>query len=205
MTKVEYDIHIAKEKVRMKKGYLTKSERTKLQHMIDNPNEYISEEKPKNLQIKPIITNIIELKKPCIPIEKNEDISQIVQELKDTLSTLKGYALSANQIGYNKRVCYLRIPQYNKESKKIEIQEIVAINPKIIEQSMKIKCHKEGCLSFPGVRVDTARYVFCIVQYEDEKRETHTDIVQDLASFIWQHEIDHLRGFIIFDRKYKRK
>ena len=155
--------------------------------------------------IKPIVSNINELHKPCALIEPKEDVAQIIIDLKDTLATKKGYALAANQIGINKCICYLKVPKnQDPKTKEIIYEEFVAINPIIIEKSRKILLKQEGCLSFPGVRIDTDRYVFCIVEYEDEKRQKHTVIAQDLISFVWQHECSHLKGRIIFDDKHKR-
>lgn len=156
--------------------------------------------------IRPIVSNLNELRKPCVPVESKEDVSQIVIDLRDTLATKEGYALAANQIGINKCISYIKVPKaQDPKTKEITYEEIVAVNPVIIEKSKKILCRQEGCLSFPGVRVDTDRYVFCIVQYEDEKREKHTALAQDLLSFVWQHELDHLKGRTIFEAKHRRK
>ena len=57
MTKIEYDIYISEQKIRMDQGYLTSSERNKLKHMIDNPKEYIRAPQPEVPKGKPIITS----------------------------------------------------------------------------------------------------------------------------------------------------
>jgi len=156
--------------------------------------------------IKPIVSNIKELRKPCVPVEPKEDIKEIIQDLKDTLATKKGYALSANQIGINKCICYIKVPKsVDKKTKEITYEEIVAINPVIVEKSRKVISKDEGCLSFPGIRINTDRYIFSIVIYEDEKREKHTVLAQDLQSIVWQHEIAHLKGRTIFDDKHKSR
>ena len=154
--------------------------------------------------IKKIVTDITALRHPSILVEKNEDIKELIQDLKDTLATTTGYALAAPQIGINKQVCYIKIiKNIDKEAKKIDYEEIVAINPRIIEKDRKIIFRREGCLSLLGLRIDTDRYVFCIVEYENEKRELQTSMPQDIISFIWQHEIDHLEGRTIIERKHK--
>lgn len=203
-TKQEVDIYLAEQKIRQEQGCLSKSERVELQGLLVHPETLIKKE-INNSKIKHIITNIGELRKPCLPVEKGENINQIIQELKETLIARKGFGLSANQIGYNKSVCYLRIPTVNLKTKKIEHAEFVAINPKIIEKERKIIFKQEGCLSIKGLRIDTDRYVFCTIQYENEKREIQNVLAQDLAAFIWQHEYDHLIGITILDRKHKRK
>ena len=157
--------------------------------------------------IKPIIHNIVELRKPCIPVEPNEDVTQIIQDLKDTLiKNGRGYALAANQIGYNKCVCYIHLPtNVDPRTKKIEYLDIIAINPKIVSKGRPIIFQKEGCLSLPGLRIDTDRYVFCAVEYENEKRKTTTAMMQDLQAIVFQHEVAHLHGKTILDFKHRRK
>ena len=155
------------------------------------------------MAIKPIIYNIKELRKPCIPVEKREDISQIIQDLKDTLYSLvgKGYALAANQINYNKQITLIRIP-LNKEHTKFN--EMLLINPKIIEKDRKV-IYPESCLSFPGITVNTDRYVFITYTYLDKKLGEHTGMAQDLEAIVIQHEISHLQGRTLFDFKHRSK
>ena len=155
--------------------------------------------------IKSIISNIKELRKPCEEVKKDENIKDIIQDLKDTLATKKGYALAANQIGINKKIAYCKIPKLNMQEKKLEYSEYVLINPKIVEKERKYIHKQEGCLSFPGLRIDTDRYVFIVVQFLNENFQPQTAVMQDLEAAIVQHECDHIEGRTIFDRKHKRR
>lgn len=203
--KLELDIYTAEQKVKMEKGYLTKSEREKLKQIIDKPQSYIIEikELPKD---KLIITDINKLKVPCEEVKEGEDVEQIIKDLKETLMAYPtGIGLSANQIGYNKRVSYLHVPKMNEKEKKIEFIDTVLINPKITYKTGQIRLKGEGCLSIPGIKVDTNRCIFCTVEFLDEKKEKRMGIFQDLQSFAVQHEISHLNGRTIFDDKWKTK
>lgn len=154
---------------------------------------------------KPIITNINELRKKPEIVMPDEDVSKIIADLKETLiSQKRGWGLSANQIGYNKKISYIRMPTGVKD-KKLQYFELIMINPKIIEHEKCIRVNKEECLSFPGILVDTDRYVFITVEYENEKREKQTELYQDLQALCIQHETDHCYGRTIFDRKHKRR
>lgn len=156
--------------------------------------------------IKPIITNIKELRKPCELVQQGEDVSQIITDLKDTLASKKGLGLTANQIGYNKAISYLKIPKkINPKTKEIEYSEIILINGKIIEKDRAIKVNGESCLSFPGISVITKRYVFITVEYLDEQLKLKTAMFQDLESVAIQHELDHQQGKILFDKKWRAK
>jgi len=153
--------------------------------------------------IKPIVYNLKELRKPCIPVEKDENISLIIQDLKDTVYSLVGkcYGMSSNQLGYNKQIALIRIP-LNKEH--TEFKEYVIINPKILDKERKI-LFTEGCLSFPGLSIQTDRYVFITFTYLNEKMEECTSVSQDLEGIVIQHEIDHLKGRTILDAKHRNK
>ena len=156
--------------------------------------------------IKKIETSLKILKQPCVMVEANEDISQIITDLKDTLLHYgkRCWGLSANQIGYNKKISYIRVPKkMNTQTKEIEYTELLLINPKIIEKETKIKVKQEACLSFSGLLVDTFRYVFMTVEFENNKRELQTVMFQDLESICIMHEIDHLNGRTIFDAKWR--
>lgn len=156
--------------------------------------------------IKSVVTNIRDLRQPCIAIEKGEDISQICTDLKDTLLTLKGLALSANQIGYNKKISYIRLPQkVDPKTKEITYKEFYLINAKIVEKVNPVKVQDEQCLSFSGVPVTTKRYVFIVVTYLNEKFEEQTAMMQDLEALCVSHEVDHQNGIVLFDRKWKAR
>lgn len=207
MNKVEYDKYISEEKIKMEKGYLTRSEREALKKMIDNPKDYIKEDAPaivkKNL---PIVTERNVLKQTCEKITAEDDVKGIIQALKDTLKWQpNAIGLSAPQIGIKKCICFISIPSINKEKNSIEYHEKVLINPVIIEKSTPIQVKGEGCCSFPGIRVDTDRYVYCTVEFLDENLKPQVGSVQDLEAFAIQHEVDHLLGILIFDRKHRAK
>jgi peptide deformylase len=155
--------------------------------------------------IRPIVTNLAELHKPCLPIEKGENIKEIIQALKDTLEAKKGLGISANQIGINKKISYVKIPKFIDKNKNIQYNDYVLINAKIIEHDRPIKVMNEGCLSFSGIYVHTRRYVFITVEYLNEKLEHQVMSYQDMESIAMQHEIDHQEGRTIFDRKWVAK
>jgi len=156
--------------------------------------------------IKSIITNINLLKRPCDSVQSNEDVSQIITDLKDTLAFKRGWGLSANQIGYNKKVSYIKVPKkMNQQTKKIEFSEFVIINPVMTEKDNKVIVQNEECLSFPGIKITTDRYAFITIDYENEQREKLTGLFRDYEALAIQHEYDHLNGLTIFNRKHRAK
>ena len=200
---LEFDSYITEQKLRMEKGYLTRSEREQLNKML--VNDY----KPTFEIIKKIpilVTNLLELNKPCQDVTKEDNIDEIVEKLKNTLLQLNGYGLSANQIGINKKISYIKHPKkFNMQFKKWEYEEIILINPKIIECDKLIQVKGEQCLSLPGLAVNTARYIFITVINHDKNLNEKLFSSQDLEGLIIQHESDHTIGKTILDRRWRSR
>jgi len=204
LTKEELDIYVSEQIIRKEKGYLTRSERETLQKIKDNPKNYIHEVKDIK-KGKPIVTSLVELKKSCQLITKEDDIQTIINDLRETLNYVGGYGLTANQIGIQKKISICKIPNYNPQTKKVDVKELVLINAKIIEKDRYWINKQEGCLSIPHIRIDTDRWVFITVEYLDEKLQPQILPTQDIEALIIQHEYDHQIGLTILDRKHHRR
>jgi peptide deformylase len=75
----------------------------------------------------------------------------------------------------------------------------VIINPKIVESSGEW-VYDEGCLSIPGLYVEMLRPKKVLVSgvtLEGEEVQIEAD---ELLARLFQHEIDHLQGVLMFDR-----
>src|SRR5699024_2514053 len=90
-------------------------------------------------------------------VDINDEIKNIIQDLKDTLNNSNGCGISAIQNGIPKKICIIK---YNNE-------EIVMINPKIINSRGEVY-YREGCLSAPGVYTDVKRAQKVWCSYIDE-------------------------------------
>lgn len=151
--------------------------------------------------IQKINTNRKELSIPGEIVTKNDDIKNIVQDLKDTLATKKGWGISATQIFINKKISYVKLPPAFSKNK----DGWVLINAVITEKANPFKVNAEACLSFQGITVTTKRYSFIAVEYLDEKLELKTSIFLGYEALAIQHELDHQSGITIFDRKWVAK
>ena len=154
-----------------------------------------------------IIKDKIKLEEKCLPvsIEECEEIAvKLLNELKESKS---GVGLAANQIGINKRVCVVNVKE-----------PVVLINPTIVEKSDEMFAFMEGCLSFDGEVVKTSRHkwikvkadnhessLYFSVWNEDNEDGFNKDKFYEMAfeCACVQHEIDHLDGITMFDRKLK--
>jgi len=138
-----------------------------------------------------IITDKKKLKKPCKKVKsltKGLDIgNKLLAELAQDPS---GVGLAANQIGLDARVCVVKV-----------INPIVLVNPKIIGKFGKIS-FQEGCLSFPGDYVITERYANVAVNADNHDTTLFFSTDKNTLECVCvQHEIDHLNGITMHDRR----
>ena len=141
-----------------------------------------------------------------------EEGLEIAKELLEILSDRKdAIGLAANQIGINAAVAVVNVRE-----------PIILINPEVIDVWDQISYY-EGCLSFKGKGVNTKRYKNIIIKtaqedgelyfsgasnltegkgsWERESKDKHDEELRTLEAVCVQHEIDHLWGMTILDRK----
>ena len=111
-------------------------------------------------------------------------ISQLEKELK--ISKIKGVGLSAIQIGMPIKVCIIRTDKLS----------LNLYNAKIISGSEQIVFKGEGCLSIPGVYLDTRRMNKITVLNGDGKEYK----LEGFEAVVVAHEIDHFDGILFLDR-----
>ena len=75
------------------------------------------------------------------------------------------------------------------------------INPVITWKSELQNLGPEGDLSIPDFRDQFYRSKVIQLQYVDLKGQKYSEIVEGFTAVIFQHEIDHLFGILISDKK----
>ena len=133
-----------------------------------------------------------------VTVEEGRQIAaklfQILNERGD------GIGLAANQVGIDAQVAVVNVRE-----------PLVLINPKIVKKETEID-YFEGCLSYPGKGIHTRRYETVEVKTEQEEgmwvfsgADTGDPLdnrdLRLLEAVCIQHEIDHLNGVTIMDRK----
>ena len=113
----------------------------------------------------------------------------------DLMYQNEGLGLAAQQVGLDYQLLVINFAG-DPERKD---QEVVAINPVILESKGAVK-DREGCLSFPGLYQDIRRAKTVRVQYYDLTGQAKEMTCSDLPARIWQHEIDHLHGVLFIDK-----
>ena len=151
--------------------------------------------------------NKLKTKVEPTPFNKKE-VDEISVTLLQELKRHGGIGLSANQIGINKRACVINVKE-----------PLVLINPRVAEVSEESVVYVEQCLSMPKTMrkpVQTVRFKTITVECDnlgtvifspDSKEEwkTSEEFYNDegmLECVVAQHEIDHLEGRLITDRRY---
>ena len=134
------------------------------------------------------------LRRPALPVTAfDEELGAIVAGMFERMYASKGVGLAAPQVGLKKRVLVLS-PSGEKKD------ELVLVNPRILERSGAATLFEEGCLSFPGIYAEVERPEICRVQ---AFRVDGTPFEETYAGFqgrIIQHENDHLEGVLLVDR-----
>tara|TARA_Y100001970_G_scaffold294256_1_gene449284 strand:+ start:76134 stop:76685 length:552 start_codon:yes stop_codon:yes gene_type:complete len=133
-----------------------------------------------------------ELSKPVKFVDSG--VSDLINDMFETMYAAEGIGLAAIQIGIPKRVIIVDIHEENEPS-----NPMCLINPVIIEASDKKIVYNEGCLSLPEHFAEIERPGEVKISYIDRNNENHEISAQGVLAVCLQHEIDHLDGILFVD------
>lgn len=137
-----------------------------------------------------IIKDKTALSTPCTLVKNlNEGLRIGRLLLRELEKTGSGVGLAANQIGIDAAVCVINTGR-----------PIILVNP-VIKNAFKKIFFPEACLSFPGEQVTTQRWANILVKADNHKTLLVFDEKDILECVCVQHEIDHLNGIIMHERK----
>ena len=157
----------------------------------------------KDFNIAQIGHPILRNKTKDIPINeiKSENTQKIIEKMIKTMRKHNGAGLAANQIYEPIRICIIEVldnPRY-KHLNTIPLK--VLINPKVIIKKDSATFNSyEGCLSVPNLRGKVKRYNTINVTYYNMDAKKITEDIKGLESIVYQHEIDHLDGYLFTDK-----
>ncbi len=138
------------------------------------------------------------LKKRCKEVvEFNKRLSDLLDDMQETMMKANGLGLAAPQVGMLKRVCIV-LDQYIDEEDN-EVDEVIElINPEVLQTEGEVHIF-EGCLSFPGRNGAIKRPQYVKVKAQDRNGDFFTLEAEDILARAVLHEIDHLNGVTILD------
>ena len=142
------------------------------------------------------------------------DLSQLVQDMFETMYAAHGVGLAAPQVGRSVRLFVMDSgPMVTVDEDEDEPVEVAApaeiaetpvkrafLNPQMLSETGEPWGFEEGCLSIPGVRELVQRCPSIVLRYEDENRQVHEEAFSGMAARIIQHEYDHLEGILFTDK-----
>ncbi|MDO8516364.1 MAG: peptide deformylase [bacterium] len=134
---------------------------------------------------------------------KSEEIKKLVADMRRIMRAANGIGLAANQIGLPWRVFVAEVPSGDGGTKFYAM-----FNPTLEKTSEEHVFFEEGCLSVPGVYGEVERPERVTLNAFDAKGKPVKIKAWGLLARVFQHEMDHLNGYVFIDRTkqvYKAK
>ena len=133
-----------------------------------------------------------------LPVAQFEspELSELLQDMRDTMAHLNGAGLAAPQIGVQLRVVIFGVKSNPRYPGIEEVPDTVLINPVLEPLADEIEEGWEGCLSVPGMRGWVPRFKRLRYSGFDEHGKPFQRDVQDFHARVVQHEVDHLDGVL---------
>ncbi len=124
----------------------------------------------------------------------SKDIKQLIEDMKLAVKKAPGIGLAAPQIGKNLKLAIINLTEMG-------IPPFAIINPQVVSKSIKKTDMEEGCLSIPGHFQKVKRPAKVEVIAYNEQGQKIVIRGDKLLAKVLQHEIDHLNGILIIDKK----
>jgi peptide deformylase len=125
-----------------------------------------------------------------------KELSDLLQDMRDTMAHLNGAGLAAPQIGVLLRVVIFGVASNPRYPDVDEVPDTVLINPQLEPLSNEVEEGWEGCLSVPGMRGWVPRWHRLRYSGYDEKGTSFQRDVEGFHARVVQHECDHLDGVL---------
>ncbi len=121
----------------------------------------------------------------------DDEICQLLDDMRETMLEENGMGLAAAQVGVSKAVVVVRM-----DPEEDDVLEL--INPELVETEGEER-GVEGCLSLPTLRGEVVRPAEAMVRAVNREGETITVEGEGLMARCLAHEVDHLSGQLFID------
>ena len=127
-------------------------------------------------------------------------IQQIVADMAETMYEASGIGLAATQVDIHERIIVIDTSEERDAL-------MVFINPELIWASPEKKSWREGCLSVPDFFDEVERPERIKIKSLNQEGQFFELEADGLLAVCLQHEMDHLDGFMFFNRanRYHRE
>lgn len=126
----------------------------------------------------------------------NGELSELLQDMRDTMQAQNGVGLAAPQIGVGLRVVIFGVQRSSRYPDADSVPETVLVNPVITPLDDQMEEGWEGCLSLPGLRGVVPRFRNIRYRGYDEHGAPIDRTVSGFHARVVQHECDHLDGIL---------
>ncbi len=132
--------------------------------------------------------------------QKAEPVSEITDELRARARGMfplmyqeNGIGLAAPQVGWGVRLFVVNVSGKPED-------ELVIVNPEVVEKTGGTWLFEEGCLSLPGIRGKVKREKQIVLHGQDLDGQDISVECDGLVARCILHEYDHLDGVLFIDR-----
>ena len=131
----------------------------------------------------------------------SSEIQGLIPKMWDVMKNAGGIGLAAPQIGISIQLAVIKLESDSERYDNLEnSEEFVIFNPKLEVIDEQKQRFWEGCLSVPGLRGYVERPRKLKIKYLNENAVEKEVVVEDFLATVFQHELDHLFGFLYVDR-----
>ncbi|MEY8352232.1 peptide deformylase [Lachnospiraceae bacterium 54-53] len=131
------------------------------------------------------------LRKHCKPVKEiTPRITELIEDMFETMYDSNGVGLAAPQVGILKQIVVIDVDDGN---------QYVLINPEILETSGS-QTGPEGCLSVPGKSGIVTRPNYVKIKACDAEMKPYELEGEELLARAICHECDHLNGDLYVDK-----
>jgi len=141
---------------------------------------------------------ILQYPEPCLKRASDqvttfdERLTALSKRMFELMREAKGVGLAAAQVGENIRM-FVMNPTGGPDDDRVYVNPVLS-DPIGEEEA------EEGCLSLPDIHVDILRSKSMRMDAQDLEGNLFSDTRDGFIARVWQHEVDHLNGFLILDR-----
>jgi peptide deformylase len=137
------------------------------------------------------------LRRPAAPVtDFDAELDRLVRDLTQTLADSHGAGLAAPQIGVS-----LRVFAISPELPGNDLRLDHLVNPVLEFPDEQEQNGPEGCLSIPGIYLDTKRRMNVVAKGYTKKGDPVQVVGEGILARCMQHETDHLDGILFIDRQ----
>jgi len=127
----------------------------------------------------------------------DQGLAQLADDMIETMHEANGVGLAAPQIGINKRLIVVEMP--DDESYPHPGERWVLCNPEVVKTGRETEIGQEGCLSVAGYVGYVERPTEALIRGQDVHGRKVRIKAHEFVARAFLHEIDHLNGVLYVD------